>query len=57
MYAFYDQDDSDERAAMLAIAKRRKGCPYPEQNKDEEDGPDSYTNRIVGAADSYNLEV
>ncbi|KAL1191304.1 DNA repair protein RAD5B [Cardamine amara subsp. amara] len=50
------EDDSDERAAMLAIAKRRKGCPYPEQNKDEEDAHDSYTNRIVGDADSYNLE-
>ncbi|CAN8267729.1 unnamed protein product [Cochlearia groenlandica] len=51
------EDDSDERAALLAIAKRRKGCPqYLEQNKDEEDAPESYMNRVVGAADSYNLE-
>lgn len=44
---------------MLAIAKRRKGAPlYLEHNnKDEEDAPDSYMNRVVGAADSYNLEV
>ena len=52
------QNDSDERAALLAIAKRRKGAPlYLEHNKDEEDAPDSYMNRVVGAADSYNLEV
>lgn len=55
---FIGQNDSDERAALLAIAKRRKGAPlYLEQNKDEEDAPDSYMNRVVGAADSYNLEV
>ncbi|WZZ02387.1 hypothetical protein YC2023_074715 [Brassica napus] len=52
------ENDSDERAALLAIAKRRKGAPlYLEHNKDEEDAPDSYMNRVVGAADSYNLEV
>ncbi|KAL0737049.1 hypothetical protein Bca4012_013259 [Brassica carinata] len=51
------ENDSDERAALLAIAKRRKGAPlYLEHNKDEEDAPDSYMNRVVGAADSYNLE-
>ncbi|KAJ4901761.1 DNA repair protein RAD5B [Raphanus sativus] len=51
------ENDSDERAALLAIAKRRKGAPlYLEQDKDEEDAPDSYMNRVVGAADSYNLE-
>ncbi|XP_019087575.1 PREDICTED: putative SWI/SNF-related matrix-associated actin-dependent regulator of chromatin subfamily A member 3-like 3 [Camelina sativa] len=51
------ENDFDERAALLAIAKRRKGCPQSlEQNKDEEDAPESYMNRIVGAVDSYNLE-
>ncbi|CAA7028675.1 unnamed protein product [Microthlaspi erraticum] len=44
-------DDIDERAALLAVAKRRKGCEhYIEQSKDEE-------NRVVDAADSYNLEM
>ncbi|CAH2046595.1 unnamed protein product [Thlaspi arvense] len=53
------EDDSDERAALLAIAKRRKGSQhYLEQSKDEEeeDAPESYMNRVVGAADSYNLK-
>ncbi|CAL9242169.1 unnamed protein product [Arabidopsis halleri] len=51
------EDDYDERAALLAIAKRRKGCQQSlEQNKDEEEAPESYMNRVVGAADSYNLE-
>ncbi|KAG2265037.1 hypothetical protein Bca52824_072116 [Brassica carinata] len=51
------ENDSDERAALLAIAKRRKGAPLClEHNKDEEDAPESYMNRVVGAADSYNLE-
>lgn len=55
---FIGQDDFDERAALLAIAKRRKGCQQSlEQNNDEEEAPDSYMNRVVGAADSYNLEV
>lgn len=55
---FICQDDTDERAALLAVAKRRKGCEhYIEQSKDEEDAPESYMNRVVGAADSYNLEV
>ncbi|KAF8113327.1 hypothetical protein N665_0051s0021 [Sinapis alba] len=40
------ENDSDEREALLAIAKRRKGAPqYLEQNKDEEDAPESYMNR------------
>ncbi|EOA12458.1 hypothetical protein CARUB_v10025760mg [Capsella rubella] len=51
------EDDFDERAALLAIGKRRKGCLQSlEQNKDEEDAPESFTNRIVGDADIYNLE-
>ncbi|CAA7057378.1 unnamed protein product [Microthlaspi erraticum] len=51
------EDDTDERAAMLAVAKRRKGSEhYVEQSKEEEDAPESYMNRVVGAADSYNLE-
>ncbi|KAF3591047.1 hypothetical protein DY000_02024287 [Brassica cretica] len=51
------ENDSDERAALLAIAKRRNGAPLClEHNKDEEDAPESYVNRVVGAADSYNLE-
>ncbi|KAF7145413.1 hypothetical protein RHSIM_Rhsim04G0188100 [Rhododendron simsii] len=49
--------DSDEAASMLPIVKRRKGCQqYPEQNKDEQALSESSLNKLVGAADVYNLE-
>lgn len=43
---------------MLPIVKRRQGCQqYPEQNKDEQALSESSLNKLVGAADVYNLEV
>ncbi|CAK9183889.1 unnamed protein product [Ilex paraguariensis] len=51
------EGDSDETASMLAITKRRNGCQeYPEQKKDEQDISESSLNKLVGAADVYNLE-
>ncbi|KAF4349866.1 hypothetical protein F8388_021766 [Cannabis sativa] len=47
----------DETASMLPIVKRRQGCQqYPEQSKDEQAVSESSMNKIVGAAESYNLE-
>ena len=52
------QNAPDEAASMLPIVKRRKGCQqYPEQNKDEQAVSESSLNKIMGAADSYNLKV
>lgn len=43
---------------MLPIVKRRKGCQqFPEQNKDEQALSESSLNKLVGAAEVYNLEV
>ncbi|KAJ7979907.1 DNA/RNA helicase protein [Quillaja saponaria] len=51
------EGDSDEAASMLPIVKRRKGCQqYPEQNKDEQAISESTLNKLVGAAEVYNLE-
>lgn len=42
---------------MLPIVKRKKGCQQcPEQNKDEQVLSELSLNKIVGAADTYNLE-
>ncbi len=44
--------------SVLPIVKRRKGCQqYPDQNKDEQAITESSLNKLVGAADVYNLEV
>lgn len=43
---------------MLPIVKQKKGCQqYPEQNNDEQALSESSLNKLVGAADQYNLEV
>lgn len=43
---------------MLPIVKRRKGCQqYPEQTKDEQAVSESSLNKLVGAAEAYNLDV
>lgn len=43
---------------MLPVVKRRKGCQqYPEQSKDEQAISESSLNKLVGAAEMYNLEV
>ncbi|XP_052208103.1 DNA repair protein RAD5B [Diospyros lotus] len=49
--------DSDDAEAMLPIVKRRKGSQQcVEQNKDEQAISESSLNKIVGAADVYNLQ-
>ncbi|XVF62919.1 hypothetical protein PTKIN_Ptkin09bG0047400 [Pterospermum kingtungense] len=47
------EDDYNEDAAALPIAKRRKGI---EQNKEEQAISEASLNKIVGAADTHNLE-
>ena len=43
---------------MLPALKRRKGCPQlPDQNKDEQAISESSLNKLVGAADTYDLKV
>ncbi|XP_071940584.1 DNA repair protein RAD5B-like isoform X2 [Coffea arabica] len=50
-------DDYDESVAMLPALKRRKGCPQlPDQNKDEQAISESSLNKLVGAADTYDLK-
>lgn len=52
------QSAPDDTASMLPIVKRRKGCQqYPEQSNDEQAISETSLNKIVGAADLYNLEV
>ncbi|XP_010542930.1 PREDICTED: putative SWI/SNF-related matrix-associated actin-dependent regulator of chromatin subfamily A member 3-like 3 [Tarenaya hassleriana] len=48
------EDDSDKEAAMLPVLKRRRGCE--QNNEDNQDVSETSLNKIVGAADSYNLE-
>ncbi|KAK4586149.1 hypothetical protein RGQ29_023372 [Quercus rubra] len=51
------EGDSEEAASMLPIVKRRKGCQqFPEQNKDEQTITESSLNKLMGAAEVYNLE-
>lgn len=43
---------------MLPIAKRRKGCQqFADQKKDDQTLNESSLNKLVGAADMYNLDV
>ncbi|KAL0414353.1 UNVERIFIED_CONTAM: DNA repair protein B [Sesamum radiatum] len=49
-------DDSDDTAAVLPLVKRRKGCQLQDQNKDEQAITETSLNKLVGAADMYNLE-
>ncbi|KAA3454517.1 Helicase protein with RING/U-box domain [Gossypium australe] len=48
------EDGYSEVTAALPAAKRRRGCQ--EQNKDEQDISEASLNKIVGAADTYDLE-
>ncbi|RVW58001.1 DNA repair protein RAD5B [Vitis vinifera] len=51
------EGDTDEAPSMLPIVKQKKGCQqYPEQNNDEQALSESSLNKLVGAADQYNLE-
>lgn len=51
-------DDDDDAAQIVGLAKRRRGGQTnPEQSKDEQAIPESALNKLVGAADVYNLEV
>lgn len=43
---------------MLPVVKQKMGCQqYPEKNNDEHALSESSLNKLVGAADQYNLEV
>ncbi|KAF3456838.1 hypothetical protein FNV43_RR01492 [Rhamnella rubrinervis] len=51
------EGDQGDAACMLPTVKRRKGGQqYSEQDKDEQAVSESTLNRLVGAADTYNLE-
>ncbi|KAL5542194.1 hypothetical protein UlMin_009904 [Ulmus minor] len=51
------EGDPDEAASMLPITKRVKGCQqYPEHSKDEQAISESSLNKLVGAADAYDLK-
>lgn len=47
-------DESKEFAGMLPVLKRVKGC-QPDHDKDEQAILESSLNKLVGAADMYNL--
>nr|XP_010918825.1 DNA repair protein RAD5B [Elaeis guineensis] len=52
-----DDDDDDSSTQIVGLAKRRRGGQtYPEQSKDEQAISESALNKLVGAADVYNLE-
>nr|XP_017219977.1 PREDICTED: putative SWI/SNF-related matrix-associated actin-dependent regulator of chromatin subfamily A member 3-like 3 isoform X2 [Daucus carota subsp. sativus] len=48
-------DESKEFAGVLPVLKRGKGC-QPDHGKDEQAILESSLNKLVGAADVYNLE-
>ncbi|CAK9318722.1 unnamed protein product [Citrullus colocynthis] len=51
------EDDPDEAASMLPIAKRRKGSQqFADQNKDDQTLNESSLTKLVGASDMYNLD-
>ncbi|KAL2325883.1 hypothetical protein Fmac_024941 [Flemingia macrophylla] len=53
----YPKVDTDEAAALLPLIKRRKGGePLPEQNIDELVLSESALNKLVGAAEIYDLK-
>ncbi|XP_072986407.1 DNA repair protein RAD5B-like [Typha latifolia] len=50
-------DDDEESTPVVGLAKRRKGGKtYPEQDEDEQAISESSLNKLVGAADMYDLE-
>nr|DAD42002.1 TPA_asm: hypothetical protein HUJ06_000232 [Nelumbo nucifera] len=50
------EGDSDETATLLPLLKRRKGGQHPEQSNDKQVISESALNKLVGTADTYNLE-
>uniref|UniRef100_A0A7N0T786 Uncharacterized protein n=1 Tax=Kalanchoe fedtschenkoi TaxID=63787 RepID=A0A7N0T786_KALFE len=48
-------EDMTDEATMLGVAKRRKGCGT-ENDKSEQAITESSLNKLIGAADVYNLE-
>ncbi|KAH1190230.1 DNA repair protein RAD5B [Glycine max] len=58
-YSFCDVDveaDPDEAAALPLIKRRKGGEPLPEQNNDEQALSESALNKLVGAAEIYDLK-
>lgn len=57
-YFLIKQGDCDEAFSALPAIKRRNGCSQiPEQSKDEQAISESSLNKLVGAAELYDLEV
>ncbi|KAK7344595.1 hypothetical protein VNO77_14384 [Canavalia gladiata] len=52
----YPKADSDEAAALPLIKRRKGGEQLPEQNDDEQALSESALNKLVGAAEIYDLE-
>ncbi|XP_027935032.1 DNA repair protein RAD5B-like [Vigna unguiculata] len=52
----YPSAESDEAAALPLIKRRKGGEPIPEQNNDEQALSESALNKIVGAAEIYDLK-
>nr|DAD19846.1 TPA_asm: hypothetical protein HUJ06_021309 [Nelumbo nucifera] len=50
------EGDSDETAPLFPLLKRKKGDQHPEQSNDEQVISESALNKLVGTADTYNLE-
>nr|DAD26697.1 TPA_asm: hypothetical protein HUJ06_028165 [Nelumbo nucifera] len=50
------EGDSDETATLLPLLKRRKGGQHPEQSNDKQVISKSAPNKLVGTADTYNVE-
>ncbi|KAM0938919.1 putative DNA helicase chromatin remodeling SNF2 family [Dioscorea sansibarensis] len=52
-----DDDDDDEPQQIVGLAKRRRGGQtYPEQSNDEQAVSESSLNKLVGAAEVYDLK-
>ncbi|CAJ1967159.1 unnamed protein product [Sphenostylis stenocarpa] len=52
----YPKAESDDAAALPLIKRRKGGEPIPEQNNDEQALSESALNKIVGAAEIYDLK-
>lgn len=55
-FKYFQQVETNEFGGMLPVLKRGKGC-QPDHDKDEQAILESSLNKLVGAADVYNLEV
>ncbi|KAK6161357.1 hypothetical protein DH2020_004738 [Rehmannia glutinosa] len=49
-------DDTEDTASVLPLAKKRMGCQIQDHDKTEQAISESSLNKLVGAVDMYNLE-